>query len=216
MRPRHPTHLRPILGVKGGVGFSRDLWRDISPQPRCACPERPQLTARAPPTWWRGWRRRMRLTGAGGRPPRPHPCPRRCGSGARSRPSETASSLPGPSGSPSGPGESLSVNWGSRASNHGGLHPGQAPTRCQDSGRPPPLPRPAPWTWALIVPGDPPGKGEQGPRESDLRACHRPHPSRKAVATTGPYQGPWGPRSCPGPSGGRSILSSTPEQLSAH
>lgn len=66
---------------------------------------------RAPPTWWRGWRQMRRLTGGGGRPLPRRPCPRRCESGARSPPSGTASSPPGPSGFQSGPGESLSVNW---------------------------------------------------------------------------------------------------------
>lgn len=35
------THLRPILGVKGGVGFSRDLWRKSALSTRC--PERAPL-----------------------------------------------------------------------------------------------------------------------------------------------------------------------------
>lgn len=77
---------------------------------------------RAPPTWWRGWRQTRRLTGAGGRPPRRRPCPRRCESGARSPPSGTASSPPGPSGSQTGPGESLSVNWVETARDFGVSH----------------------------------------------------------------------------------------------
>lgn len=119
------THLRPILGVKGGVGFSRDLWREVSSQHLLPpSPEAPQLPEppRLPessPTWWRDWRQRTRLTGGGGRPPRPRPCPHHCESGAHSLPSGTASSLPGPSGSQSGPGGSLSGSWGSRA-----RHPG--------------------------------------------------------------------------------------------
>lgn len=33
------THLRPILGVKGGVGFSRDLWRECHLSATlCPCP----------------------------------------------------------------------------------------------------------------------------------------------------------------------------------
>lgn len=33
------THLRPILGVKGGVGFSRDLWRECQlSETLCSCP----------------------------------------------------------------------------------------------------------------------------------------------------------------------------------
>lgn len=35
------THLRPILGVKGGVGFSRDLWREVSSQCRRTHPAGP-------------------------------------------------------------------------------------------------------------------------------------------------------------------------------
>lgn len=32
------THLRPILGVKGGVGFSRDLWRECQfSETLCLC-----------------------------------------------------------------------------------------------------------------------------------------------------------------------------------
>lgn len=31
------THLRPILGVKGGVGFSRDLWRECQLSATLGC-----------------------------------------------------------------------------------------------------------------------------------------------------------------------------------
>lgn len=105
------THLRPILGVKGGVGFSRDLWRERQPSapvPRPALP----WGAEPVPTWWRGWRLRTRPTGGAGRPLRQRPCPRRCGSGERSPPSGSASAPPGLSGSLSGPGEPLSASWG--------------------------------------------------------------------------------------------------------
>lgn len=107
------THLRPILGVKGGVGFSRDLWRKSALSTHC--PKRapsPRQAAQTLPTWWRGWRQRRRRTGGDGQLLRPRPCPRRCESAARSPPSVTASSPPGPSGSQSGPGGSLSGSWG--------------------------------------------------------------------------------------------------------
>lgn len=44
--PPRPAHLRPILGVKGGVGFSRDLWgegqRSVSPRPQLRWAWRPE------------------------------------------------------------------------------------------------------------------------------------------------------------------------------
>ena len=64
------------------------------------------------PTWWRGWRLMMRLTGGGGQPLLQHPCQHHCESGARSLSSESVSAPPGPSGSQSGPSESLSASWG--------------------------------------------------------------------------------------------------------
>lgn len=87
--------------------------RMLTLRTRCSCPC--SISGRshgALPTWWRGWRRMRRLTGGGEQPPRQHPCPRHCGSGARSPSSESASAPPGPSGSQSGPSESLSVSWG--------------------------------------------------------------------------------------------------------
>lgn len=40
------THLRPILGVKGGVGFSRDLWRECQLSATlCRCPPTPHQQA---------------------------------------------------------------------------------------------------------------------------------------------------------------------------
>lgn len=44
--PPRPAHLRPILGVKGGVGFSRDLWgegrRSVGPRPQLRWAWRPE------------------------------------------------------------------------------------------------------------------------------------------------------------------------------
>lgn len=54
----------------------------------------------------------MRLTGGGGQPLLRHPYQHHCESGARSPSSESVSAPPGPSGSQSGPSESLSESWG--------------------------------------------------------------------------------------------------------
>lgn len=123
----------------GGEGRGWVLQRPVGRRSTLSGPAPPAplgLAAGAPHTWWRGWRRRTRPTGGGGRPRRRRPRPRRCGSAARCLPSGSAPAPPGPSGSRSGPGGPRHASWGRQAASACVLASGtcchlKAPPQCR-------------------------------------------------------------------------------------
>lgn len=202
-RPRTAAARTPDRGASapgspaahfGGEGRGWVLQRPVGRRSTLSGPAPPAplgLAAGAPHTWWRGWRRRTRPTGGGGRPRRRRPRPRRCGSAARCLPSGSAPAPPGPSGSRSGPGGPRHASWGRQAASACVLASGtcchlKAPPQCR---APPPRPKHQSFldgSWFSATPaclsGSPvPGGGRQHrpltPRE---RGCAAHGPQRDA------------------------------------